>query len=392
MNQVRLLRRREKGSILGMAAISMTAILLAVGLAIDVGHWYLVGGELQNAADASALAAASSLDSTEGGILKAVTLAKDTVNKYEFSGIDATIADANVSFAATLGAFDSGTALDKDAAKLVPATIKFVKVTVPPKSISVFFASVATGSATISLSRSAVAGFSVGLNRFGNIVPLVFVENRPTETSPHYLQSSNCGSTGLQYVRGCQYTIEVLNGNAPPVGGTYMILDLNSARSSSDLRELLGIGSDGYVTSGQAIPRLTLGVTAGQVKQGLNVRFDDFNGGLDPNTFPPDANIREGITHEQYRNSSFFTAPTHTGVWDRRVLVVPIITPDPSQYNAATGIVTPIKFGAFFMTAATDNKNIYVEYMGTPAVIGNGGYDPNGGPGTVDVTTAVLYR
>ena len=65
---MRRMSTREKGSIMGMAAISMTAILLAVGLAIDVGHWYLVGGELQNAADAAALAAVSGMDASAGGI------------------------------------------------------------------------------------------------------------------------------------------------------------------------------------------------------------------------------------------------------------------------------------------------------------------------------------
>ncbi len=382
-------RRQEEGSIMSLAAISMVAILLATGLAIDVGHWYLVGGELQNAADAAALAAASALDASAGGITQAVERAVATINSYEFSGTTATIGRDDVRFAATLGAFDSGTGLSEAEAQASSATIQFVKVTVPPRSVGVFFASLATKSSTIKLSRSAVAGLSVKLNRFASVVPLAFVENRSNEANPQYLQSSNCGSTGLQYVRGCQYTVQILNGNALPVGGTAFVLDLRT-RQGNGVRERLGLGSDAYVTIGQALKRLTSGVTSNQVSQGLNVRFALYQGGLDAATFPPDANITSGITRAQYKNPAFLTTPATPAVWERRVLVVPIINLD--QYNAGTGTMTPNKFGAFFMTAAAGDPNLTVEYMGTPAVIGDGGFEVGGQAGATDITTSVLYR
>ncbi len=382
-------RRQEEGSILSLAAISMVAILLATGLAIDVGHWYLVGGELQNAADASALAAASALDASAGGITQAVDRAITTINSYEFNGTTATIGRDDVRFAATLGAFDSGTGLSEAEAQSSPATIQFVKVTVPPKSVGVFFASLATKSSTIKLSRSAVAGLSVKLNRFGNMVPLALVENRSNEANPQYLQSSNCGSTGLQYVRGCQYTVHILNRNTLPTGGTALMLDL-SAPQGNTVRERLGLGSDEYVTIGQALKRLTFGVTSARVSQGLNVRFALYQGGLDAATFPPDANITQGITRAQYKNPAFLTTPATPGVWERRVLVVPIINLD--QYDAGTETITPNKFGAFFMTAAAGDPNLTVEYMGTPAVIGDGSFEAGGQTGALDIMTSVLYR
>lgn len=368
-------RRKEYGSVLGIAAVGMVAILLAVGLCVDVGHWYLVAGELQNAADAAALAATSSLDATAGGITQAVDRAVATVNKYEFNGTNATIERTDVRFATQLSTFDAGTGLSETDAKASPANIRFVKVTVPPKSIGVFFASIATNSSTINLSRSAVAGLSVDLNSFGNIVPLALVED---------------SSTGFQFISGGQYTVSVNNGSKLPVGGEYLILDLTSSRgSNTDLRELLAIGSDGNVTSGQTIPVRT-GNKSGQISGGIDTRFDDYSGGLDSVSFPPDANIREGITRAQYRE--LITAPSHPGVWDRRILVLPIIT--PSQYNAGTNTITPTKFGAFFMTSKVGGgqPDLHLEYIGTPAVIGNGGYDPTGGVGTPNVTTAVLYR
>ena len=56
-------RKGERGSILAISAFGMLALVLALGLCVDVSHWYVVKAELQNAADASALAGASALNS-----------------------------------------------------------------------------------------------------------------------------------------------------------------------------------------------------------------------------------------------------------------------------------------------------------------------------------------
>ncbi|HEX4945677.1 MAG TPA: pilus assembly protein TadG-related protein [Blastocatellia bacterium] len=398
MISLRQLRHREKGSILGMAAVSMTAILLAVGLAIDVGHWYLVGGELQNAADAAALAGASSLDSTEGGILTAVERAKATVNKYEFSGIDATIADANISFAASLSAFDDGTALDKDAAKLVPATIKFVKVTVPPKSIGVFFASIATASSTISLSRSAVAGQSVELNTVCNVAPFSVVEYNTGDAGTTYLNSPDCPNT-KEFTRGCTYAVQLEPGNGVSPGN-YQLLSFSGDRGGSELKTKMAIGTAGCVTSGAEVPVYSEpGEKTGPVKQGVNTRFDEYEGGLDAADYPPDTNVKEGITYDQYTkatsaDASTFRAPTHTGVARRRVMVVPIIK--ASQFDSGRNVVTITKFGAFFLRdkipTGGSSGNIVAEYIGDAIALGDGSYDPGGGAGFPGLTVAVLYR
>jgi len=52
------MRSNERGSIIIMTAISALALLMVVGLTIDVSRIYVVRTELQNAADAAALTAA----------------------------------------------------------------------------------------------------------------------------------------------------------------------------------------------------------------------------------------------------------------------------------------------------------------------------------------------
>jgi Flp pilus assembly protein TadG len=394
MNRIDLHRRREDGSILGMAAISMAAILLAVGLAIDVGHWYLVGGELQNAADAGALAAASALDSTAGGITRAVDRAVATVNQYEFSGTNATVDRADVKFATTLAAFDDGTALSEGAASGVAATIKFVQVAIPNKSVSVFFASLATNSSTISLSRSAVAGQSVELNTVCNVAPFSVVEYNTGDTTTQYLNSPDCPST-KQFTRGCTYVIQLEPGNGVSAGN-YQLLSFEGERGGSALREKIAIGTDGCVSTNAEIPVYTEpGQKSGPVRDGINTRFDDYGANLSYTDYPPDANIREGITYEQYRDPNYFTPPSSAhlpGVWDRRVMVVPII--QASEFDSGRNVVTIHKFGAFFLRDKVPNGNsgaLTAEYIGEDVVFGNGGYTGTG-TGFPGLSVAVLYR
>ena len=54
----RRLPRREKGAVAIQVALFFTALLAVAAMAIDIGRWVVVRHELQNAADAAALAGA----------------------------------------------------------------------------------------------------------------------------------------------------------------------------------------------------------------------------------------------------------------------------------------------------------------------------------------------
>src|SRR6201988_2546020 len=91
----------ERGSVLAMSAISMLALLLSAGLAVDISHFYTAKAELQNAADAAALAAASQLNSTSGGIKLAVVEATKSLNKYDIKN-NVSISPSEVTFSKNL--------------------------------------------------------------------------------------------------------------------------------------------------------------------------------------------------------------------------------------------------------------------------------------------------
>ena len=120
-------RKNERGSILATSAVGMLSLLLAVGLGVDISRFYLVKTELQNAADAAALAACAQLNQNKSGIGRAITAATQTIqNNYDFNKTGVTI--AKVEFSQSLnGGYVAGTAAEAQADK-----IRFVKVTTAP--------------------------------------------------------------------------------------------------------------------------------------------------------------------------------------------------------------------------------------------------------------------
>jgi Flp pilus assembly protein TadG len=375
-------RRGERGSVIAISTLGMLAFLLATGMCVDISHLYLVKTELQNAADAAALAAASSLNSDDGGITKATDIAVSSLNSYEFNKKGATVSRTDVRFAVNLRDFDAGSDYSETGAKAVAARIRFVKVTVPAKPVNVFFASVVLGSSR-DVGADAVAGMSVAPNYFEHILPVSVITN----------------DDGDDILPGNMYTIR----RAPGTGvspGNYQILAIDGSGASDD-RTGLANGVEKHVGVGDVVSTKP-GVSAGAVRQGINTRFGDYTGNLDPALYPPDMNVQEGITYQQYLDTQQpggasggnFEAPTRgTGVWGRRVVLIPIIK--ESEFDNGRDSVQIFRIGAFFLRSSVGNGNggdIQAEYIGLRTVLGAGGYNPNGGPGMAELAVPVLYR
>jgi len=162
-------RKGERGSILALSALGMLSVLLAVGLGVDISRFYLAKTELQNAADASALAAASAINSNPSGVVEGTTRAVTAMNSYEFNNTNITFPRSNVLWAVNLGGPYMSEA-DASTAAVAP-NIRFVKVTTPDSPVGVSFAAMVLGSSK-NLSASATAGLSVPLNTFCNFIPL----------------------------------------------------------------------------------------------------------------------------------------------------------------------------------------------------------------------------
>ena len=360
-------RKRERGSILATSAIGMLAVLLAVGLGIDISRLYLSKAELQNAADAAALAAVSGLNGGGPGVTEATNRAVAAMNKYNFNNSGVSFPRANVVFAVNL----NGPYMSEASATLAPTNIRFVRVTTDPSAVPVTFASFVLGNSR-DLTATATAGYSVPLNVICPWLP-AFVLDNPDDP----------------ITEGRTYTFRLESGDHISPGNYQLLAPIQSGGSGD--REGMANGVNWCISVGTEV-QTKPGVTAGAIRQGINSRFDDYSGGLDPLTSPPDTNIAENITYEQYRDGTVFRAPQHTGVDNRRVVFIPIAAAPPGE---GRDTVTVTRFGVFFLQTSVGGGNggeLVAEYITDTAFAGNSSYDPGAGAVNDNLAVPVLYK
>jgi len=360
-------RKRERGSVLATSAIGMLSVLLAIGLGVDISRLYLSKNELQNAADAAALAGVSGLNGGPAGITDAQNRAIQAMNKYDFNKTGVNITPANVEFAVNL----NGPYMSADQADDAPKNIRFVRVTTPTLPVGISFAAFVLGS-TRDLSATATAGLSVPLNVICPWLP-AFVLDYPNDPIKP----------------GGTYTFRLESGDFISPGNYQLLAPIQSGGSGD--REGMANGVNWCIAVGTEVETKP-GVTSGPIRQGINTRFDNYAGGLDPALSPPDTNIAESITYAQYRDKTVVKAPGHTGVADRRIVFIPIAESLPG--NGRDTIVVA-RFGVFFLQTSVGGGNggeLKAEYITDTAFAGNSSYDPGAGTVNDKMAVPVLYK
>jgi hypothetical protein len=347
----------------------MLSVLLAVGLGVDISRFYLAKAELQNAADAAALAAVSGLNGSSSGITEATNRAIQAMNKYNFNKVGVSFPRANVVFSVNL----AGPYMSEGAATGQPKNIRFVQVTTPQSPVEVSFAAMVLGNSK-DLSATATAGYSVPLNVICPWLPAFVLDYPDNPIAP-----------------GNTYTFRLESGDhiSP---GNYQLLAPIQAGGSGD-RDGMANGVNWCISPGAEVATKP-GVTSGAIRQGINTRFDIFTGPSDPMLSPPDNNVAEGITYQQYIDKAVVQTPSNTGVAGRRVVFIPIATALPGE-GRDTIIVD--RFGVFFLQTSVGGGNggeLQAEYIKSQdkAFAGNSSYDPNAGPVNNNLAVPVLYK
>jgi Flp pilus assembly protein TadG len=367
VNRLASTRKNERGSILATSALGMLSLLLAVGLGVDISRFYLTKNELQNAADASALAAVTGLNGSASGITEATNRAVANMNSWNFQKSGVAFSRANVQFAINL----NGPYMSEGSAAGQAKSVRFVKVTSSMSAVDVSFAAAVLGS-TKNLDATATAGFSVPLNEICQWLP-AFVLDFPD----------------TPIVAGNVYQFRATAGGMVSPGN-YQLLSPDGT-GGADVRTQMANGVTVCAKPGDEIATKP-GVSAGDVRQGINTRFDEYAAGLDPETSPPDTNIGETLTHQMYKDGTGARAPSHTGVAGRRVVVIPISKNPPGQ--GRNSIIID-RFGVFFLQQSVGGGNggvLTAEYVTDITLAGKGGFDPNGGPGNSLLAIPVLYK
>ena len=409
-------RKGERGNVMIMTAIFAVGLVLAVGLCIDGARIYMTRAELQNAADAAALAAARELNSGTSGLTDAVTQAQAAAlqaNKYGLNrtgGNAPAVPISTVEFAADLnGPWYVG-------ASGVPAgteaSIRYVRVTTQTANTPVLFAVRALGN-THAESRSAVAGMSAPINTICDFFPIAVSLDPAVQTGDGAdgYPAPNTTMT-LSFVQGTGSSATLADKN-------YIILEVpdisgNGAPETAVLSA--GLTNTCFAQNASVPFHMTPSANVNngpkQITDGVNTRFNVYANGygnaLQPSTFPPDSNVQEGITFTQYDNQTAVTAPNPNapGQDQRRILIVPIVWPGTYDgSNCTAGVSCPNapikKWAAFFLkdqSVVTNpcNKDtaqcgeLHVEWIDETLVLGRGGFDPNGGCTTFSLP--VLYR
>ncbi len=399
----------ERGSVIIMATIFMVLLFLMIGMAIDLSRIYMIRAETQNAADAAALTAARELNGGTEGIDNAVTRARDIVNTQGFGKRNVLV--ATVSFAVDLNgtyipAYDSNNAgVNATAAKAQAASIRFVKVTTQPVSLSTLFAIGALGPSR-SEAKEAVAGISVELDGICDFFPMAVALD---DVTPDI---------------GTEFTLKFTRGTGercpPTVGGSeaklcneeYIVLEvpqLNGNGCPETAKLAAGIPTFCKKLGDQINMTPSSNMNNGPrcAGEGVNTRMNGNDGdgvypngyqnALQPSVYPPDENILTGITHQQYKDATAVATPSPNGPGapERRYLVAPILQANVVYPNYTTNIQ---QWGVFFMKTraivpqgACDEfagcGSLVVEYIGKQNVAATG--SPSCGS---DLTTVVLYK
>lgn len=254
-------RRRERGSTLVLVAVGMLALIAMAGLAIDTAHVLLNKSRLQSALDAAALAAAKVLDQTASPAQATAAASSEfTLNLAQYPELQGAIgggAALTTEYSATLVPFAAGT---------TPAA--FVRASITGFRTSMSLVSV-LGINSIAVAGNAVAGPSPAVRQACNIVPVLICAN-PGGGGPLHGYAVN-QVVALNQLAGAaagpgNYGLLALGGNV-------------SANLAGDYNTCAAIGQT-VATDGN--------VASGQISQGINTRFNQYQGPVSPAQYPPD--------------------------------------------------------------------------------------------------------
>ena len=305
-------REAESGAIAIMAALVLPIMLAMLGFAIDLTRIYNRKVELQNVADAVALAAAGALDGTPAGIDRAVTAAADTAAGFAYSYNKASVSwsPEALTFGTAVGGGPGGW-LDPGSAKGTAGTVFFARVDISKLDAGhgrvdyFFMPMVSSALASANVSASAVAG-----RDSLNVLPLAICANLNTKATQ--LASGELSEYGFR--RGVNYNLMKLNpaaGNHTPEN--FLVNPIAPAGSiGTSMMDKLDIVAP-YVCTGRiAIPTLfgaeitvERAFPLGSLYQQLNSRFGTYATPCNSSSALTDPNTRSfdlaGATWMKYQ-------------------------------------------------------------------------------------------
>lgn len=294
-------RHQQRGAVAVMTGLLMLLVLIPVaGLVLDLGHLYIVKSELQNLADASALAAAKDLDNSTAGVNKAVATGKALAqkNRYNF-GSTMTLEDANFRFATSPeGPWYSvaDTLANPSGRGFVEVNTKTGGYSGAPTSISTFLMRVAGRNSTETFGAAVAGRFTI------SVTPIGICAVDPLHRTASYNYGTFTELVEFGFRRGVTYNVFGLGSLGGSSSDPYQINPINSppngcvpGNSSANVTApFMCVGNSAVLPTGIGQVYTNTGMTA-SLDKALNSRFNDYTGGSQCSaaSAPPDVNVKE---------------------------------------------------------------------------------------------------
>lgn len=286
----RALLRRRDGAVLAWAAVTIPVLLGLGALVIDLSRLYSLQTQLQNAADAAALAAAAELDGRPSSITRAdnaLTTLAENDQAFGTAGRGAVtlaghryLSDLPASDADPItGAFETAD----------PVAARFIEVTVTPVQMN-FILPVVAGFTQSTAGATAVAGFRATVCQF---TPM-FMCNPYEGTATTIFAASNSAAEQRRLI-----ALRIGGGgNSQYAPGNYGFLDSPIGNGANALRDSIAHVRPPTCFDIEGVTQRPGFIAS--AREGFNVRFDIYNGAMSKNkndtNYRPARNVVKGYT------------------------------------------------------------------------------------------------
>ena len=302
--------RCQRGAVAITFAFSLLVLFGFMALVFDLGRTYVVRTELQNTADAAALAGAKDLNQKLSGITAAIATVKaiGLQNNTTFSftgaaGIEITDGMISVSSCPDGCTWTQANTITLDGQA---ADKTFLKVDIPSGSLATFFARVPTTQGGTGIQETRTYGLAVAGYYLKEITPIGICAIDLIEGGTRELTPPGAAKELTEYGfrRGIAYDLmelgPLVENSTPfllnPVD-VYPGPPCEDNHSNADYaRNFICTGTSASIKSAPSWAFGSTGKSWGPVRDALNSRFDDFGGGANACVLanaPPDVNVKE---------------------------------------------------------------------------------------------------
>jgi len=401
--------RRQRGAVAIVFGLSIFVLFGFLALVVDLGRTYVVRTELQNAADAAALAGAKQLNQTATGVTSAVNfaIAMAAQNDFKFSTpVTITIANISVGNCPDDVCMVAASTVDTDAAA---SNKTFLKVHIPSGNLPTFFAIIPTAAGDAGTAATTTFGRAVAGRFINDITPIGIcaISTAKGELIGPTFPDDSRELAQFGFRRGVSYDLFNLGPLGSPAD-TYLLdpVDVHPnacdpANSSANITApFICSGSSAILTTTPGTVWGNTGISAGKIEAALNSRFNVYGGSsvCIPAQAPPDINIQNFACKEgalcpspTLPAADWMTpasAPATQSISNPSL--PPAVVADPSQFGvfwsysrAVRGVVDPEDATNYLPGTAYDPTywpGLYSTALGAPGT--NSNFPETGSPYT----------